>query len=156
MPSEMQGRFCINLLEFIVAAITIQLTLQSSPRPLAYTDNSSGIGWLYKGSFKQCQPTYDKVARWLADKLIEHDAELYSQHIQGSSNILADMLSQDFYIDDEKLLLTFLALFSRQTPQNLKIYPLLREIASWLLSLAMFSTKKQDAPSPLARSSLGV
>ena len=110
LPSELQNKLSINLIKFIAAAITIYLTISKSGiihKVLAFTDNSSAVECLYKASFKNCQPAHDKVARWLVSTLIQHDSALYSQHIKGSHNVIADILSRDTYIPSELLTLTF-------------------------------------------------
>ena len=95
LPPNMIGRLLINVLEFAAAAITIYLTVESSTSPqkvLAYTDSSSALGWLYKASYSSSQPIHDKIARWLAKCLITNDSALYSQHIPGKYNVIADSL----------------------------------------------------------------
>ena len=95
LPPDLIGAFSINLLEFIASAITIHLSLAASSSPqkiLAYTDSSSALGWLYKASFSSSMPAHDKVARWLALELMSYDSALYSQHIRGLHNIIADSL----------------------------------------------------------------
>ena len=93
LPEHMKGKFTINLLEFLAAAITIEMTLQSTDTPqkvLSLTDSTSALGWLHKASFPESKPIHDKVARWLAIKLMEKESSLYSQHIAGKFNMIAD------------------------------------------------------------------
>ena len=107
LPPALIGKFSINLLEFIASVITIYLTIKDSDHPkkiLAFTDSSSALGWLYKANFHTNQPAHDAVARWLAKTLIDHDAALYSQHIRGIHNIIADVLSRDCHIPDTHLM----------------------------------------------------
>ena len=84
----------INLLEFIVASITISLIMRNtkaSTKILAYTNSSSAPGWLYKASFASNQQNHDKTARWLAHELIDTDPALYSQHIREKFNRSASL-----------------------------------------------------------------
>ena len=79
LPAEFIGCFSIKLLEFIVAAIIIYLTIVDATTPhklLAYIDSSSALGWLYKFSFTINQPAHDKVVWWLAKFIIENDTAL--------------------------------------------------------------------------------
>ena len=66
LPDKMQGKFTINLLEFIAAAITVHLTVVAADnpqKPLALTDSSSVLGWMYKASFPESMPGHNIVAR---------------------------------------------------------------------------------------------
>jgi len=159
LPDELIGVFSINLLEFIAAAITIYLTIQTEDGPqklLSFTDSSSALGWLYKASFNTSHPVHDAVARWLAKFMIENDAALYSQHIRGIHNIIADILSRDGHIPKAQLIHMFYLLFPTQTPTNFHLVPLPTEIISWMLSLSVSSTKMPDLPPRPSRSKLGV
>ena len=158
LPSELPNKLLIILLEFNAAAITIYLTISKSGTThiiLAFTDNSSAVGWLYKASFKTFQPAHDKVARWLASTMIRHNSALYSQHIKGSHNMIDDILSRDTHIPSELLTLTFRMILPEQTPQNFVIYPLFPELASWIASLAQSLTNPQELPVAQPRSKLG-
>ena len=101
LPDEQVGQWSINLLEFLAATITIQMiTLNTTGKVkiLAFTDSSSALSWLYKASFGENQPIHDKVARRLALELIDNDSALYSQHIKGKHNVIADSLSRDHHM----------------------------------------------------------
>ena len=158
LPDEMIGHLSINLLEFIAAAITIVLTIRDSNKPhkiLALTDNSSALGWLYKASFTTSMEAHNKTARWLAGQLLKKDAALYSQHIPGRHNALADMLSRDHHISDEQLTYIFHSIYPEQTPLNFRISPLPTEVTSWLHSLAPSMTKTTASQPKHCRSKLG-
>jgi hypothetical protein len=159
LPKEMIGRLTINLLEFVASAITIHLTIMRkgpSQKILALTDSSSAMGWLYKASFKEKMGEHDAVARWLAGTMIENEAALYSQHIRGCNNFVADSLSRDHHLSDEQLTFAYRTLLPLQTPQNFSISPLPTEIDCWLQSLSRTSTWTQDVPPLPTRSKLGV
>ena len=138
IPPELQNKVSINLLEFLAAAITIQLTLKNSNIPqiiLAFTDNSSALGWLYKASFKDCQPVHDAVAWWLAYKLIAHDSALYYQYIKGIYNFISDSLSRDTHIITKQLTHSFKIPLPTQIHQNFRISQLPAETDSWIRSI---------------------
>ena len=104
LPVELIGKFTINILEFLASAITIHLSMARSPGPdkiLAFTDSSSALGWLYKASFSEIIVVHDELARWIAMDLLENDAPLYSQHIKGKQNFIADCLSHDHHLSIE-------------------------------------------------------
>ena len=133
LPPDMIGLHSINLLEFIASCITIQLTITRATSPqklLDFTDSSSALGWLHSTSFKSSYPAHDKVARWIAKKLISNDAALYSQHIRGKYNFISDSLSRDTHIPIQQLTHTFRFLLPEQTSQNFTISTLPPEIIS--------------------------
>jgi hypothetical protein len=120
----------------------------SSPCVLALGDNTSAIGWLYRSS-RLNQPHHAihlRVARHLAHEIISHNCCLYSQHIQGSKNVIADLLSYDGQgrdkphpiahdqPDDATLTRRFhnSPVYSPQITSNFNISPLPPDIASWL------------------------
>ena len=158
LPLELQGIFSINLLEFIAAAITIYMTTRHQKerqRILAFTDSSSALGWLYKASFSNSQKAHNEVARWLAKLLMKKESSLYSQHIKGTHNFIADSLSRDHHIPTTQLTVAFHTLVPQQTPQNFTILTLPPEITSWLYSLRHLSTSPQASPQRQSRSKLG-
>ena len=158
LPPDLVGKFSINVLEFLAAYITLYLVLRENGRNrriLAFSDSSSALGWLYRASFAQGQDCHDSVARAFAKLMIKADSALYSQHIQGRHNVLADMLSRDHHISNAILTLTFHTLFPIQTPTNFKIRAVPPEIISWLRSLSRTSTKKLELPIQQSKSKLG-
>ena len=116
LPPELLDIFSINLLEFIASAISIHLSLAASTNPqkiLAYTDSSSALVWLYKASFSSSMPCHDKVAKWLALELMSCESALYSQHIRGRHNIMADALSRDHHLSILQLTKIFYRLYPK-------------------------------------------
>ena len=121
---------------------------QPSPCVLALGDNTSAIGWLYRSS-RLHQPHHAvhlQIARHLAHEMIQNDCCLYSQHIPGARNIIADLLSYDGQgrdkphpiahdqPDDATLTSRFHASphYSSQITSNFRISPLPPDIDSWL------------------------
>jgi len=101
------------------------------------------------------QPAHDEVARWLATTLIKNDSALYSQHIRGVHNIIADILSRDWHIPESHIIHMFDSLLPEQMPPNFKISTLPPGIISWLHSLPPSSIKTQELPPHPTRSKLG-
>ena len=59
---------------------------------------------MYKASFEPVkEKLHETVSQWLNWTLLSNKLNLYSQHIKGYSNIIADSLSSDFYISYESL-----------------------------------------------------
>ena len=94
----------MNLLEFLASAVTIYMTilqLGQGLHILAFTDSSNALGWMHKAPFDPVSAeSHDAVSRWLGWTLVSKETSLYSQHIKGTENIIADSLSRDFHKSD--------------------------------------------------------
>ena len=96
-------------------------------------------------------PSHDKVARQLASDLLGYNSSLYSQHIPGNINFIADALSRDFHINDSTLIHMLRFCYDKQVPSHFAIYPVPKEIISWIESLRdpkMLSTELNKRPEP--------
>ena len=143
LPTHLQQRASINLLEFMAAIVTIKLSLDhdkhdtEQPHILAFTDNSSAVGWMYHSTFNPVKdPQHDATARYLANMLLQHDASLHPSHIRGVHNEIADCLSRDFQLDNSQLL--HLLSHSQDTkykiPHNMTFHQPSKTITSWIVS----------------------
>ena len=161
LPSWMIGRAHINFLEFLAALVGLWLDISSSTRQyqryLCLTDSSSALGWLYKSNFNpSTHLEHDTIARKMADVLLSSETALYSQHIKGSHNIVADCLSRDFHLPDKQLTFLLNGLFPSQVKAPLHILPTIpADITSFISSLEPLLTKRPVSPSPHEPSSLG-
>jgi hypothetical protein len=140
IPDEYQ--ICVlsrnNCLEFIAAFISVwQLILsgRSSQEDcfLSLSDNSSAVGWLHKANtdYTKNLPLF-LAARKFTQVLLSSNSCLYSQHIPGSSNVIADALSRRFDLSDEDLILFLRSSYPHQVPPSLKICQARPEIVSWM------------------------
>jgi hypothetical protein len=164
LPASLRNRASINFLEFLAAIVTIQISLENdthktnNPHILAFTDNSSALGWMYHSTFNPVQnPKHDELARFLATLLFDNQATLHSEHIKGEENIVADSLSRDFHLDAPTLtnLLTSHPSSSAQAPSTLHIHTLRPQIISWIaLILGLLTQTKELLPRP-SPSSMG-
>ena len=89
-----------NSLEFVAALLTVWGAILSKNVPeeacfLALCDNTSSVSWLHK-------PLHLAVRKY-AEVLLHADCCLYSQHIAGVSNKVADLISQKFDLSHPKL-----------------------------------------------------
>ena len=141
-----------NLLEFIGAIAQIWFTVAFDPNCpplsclLAWTDNSSGAGWLHRSNFAEhSEEAHDSAARKLANILIDHSCIVFPQHIQGDHNSVADTLSRNFDLSPPDLTSFILSNFPSQVPANFRIVPLPNEISSWIFSTV---TRKQESMTP--------
>ena len=86
---------------------------------------------------------------------MRNESALYSQHIKGSHNVIADSLSRDHHLSNEKLTFAYHTLLPTQAPRNFSISPLPKEIDCWVRSLSLMSTSTQAVPQHPIRSKLG-
>jgi hypothetical protein len=127
-----------NSLEFMAAVITAWVAIQSGNVPkeacfLALCDNSSSVCWLHKANVDDTKnlPLH-MAARKYAEVLLQADCCLYSQHIAGVSNTVADILSRKFDLPQPDLSTFITSHYPKQVPLSFKISPLPQEICSWL------------------------
>ena len=72
---------------------------------------------------------------------------LYSQHVVGLRNTIADYLSHNVQQSNSQQLFSIFEKYGKDTPQNLRIVELLDEIFSWMLSILEKSIQMQGLPS---------
>ena len=166
LPPDLHHRASINLLEFMAAIITIQLSLDHDDHHtehkhiLAFTDNSSALGWMYHSTFNPIEnPQHDTTARYLAMLLLDAEASLHSEHIPGVHNEIADSLSRDFHLNDSQILhlLSSSQDTTSKVPPKLQLLPPPLKTISWIVSIlqSMTPTKPlpaQQSPSTIAAS----
>ena len=98
--------------------------------------------------------SHDAVARWLGWTLVSNETSLYSQHIKGTENIIADSLSQDFHRSDQTLTNIFNRILPPHTAASFHIKQPPRNVIFWISSLAAASTLPMALPKPLKPSIL--
>ena len=142
IPIYLRGRASINVLEFLAAIVTIELSLKEDkhrnnhPHILAFTDNSSALGWMFHSTFNpQTHPHHDTMARHLARILFNHEATLFSEHIPGEANEVADSLSRDIHLSTPALTQLISSHANpEQVPTTFHISPLPPTTSSWIAS----------------------
>jgi hypothetical protein len=129
-----------NSLEFVSALITVWLSISSKELEeescfLALSDNTSAVSWLHKSNVDESKnlPLH-MAARKFADVLLQADCCLYSQHLPGQRNTVADSLPRNFDRFNEEFTTFILSTFPSQVPPSFKISPLPPDILSWLTS----------------------
>jgi hypothetical protein len=128
-----------NSLEFVAALISVWVAITTRRNNedcfLALGDNTSAVGWLHKANIDESKnlPLH-MAARKYAEILLQADCCLYSQHIAGKHNTIADILSRKFDFTNEDLTTFILSNFAHQVPKSFTVSPLPPEILSWLIS----------------------
>ena len=131
------------------------LQLGQGSHIMAFTDSSSALGWMHKAYFDPVNTeSYNTVARWLGCTLDSNETSIYSQHIEGTANIIADSLSRDFHKSDQTLTKIFYLILPQQTAALFHIKRLTRNVISWISLLVAASTLPTASPKPLRSSSL--
>jgi hypothetical protein len=114
--------------------------LQKGDGALSMTDSTTSEGWLRKTNFREendqiQSSTRIQIARDHARWYMDHEIKDYSQWFPGTKNNVADSLSRDFHLTDDKLISYLRHYFPSQIPSNFKIVTLLpKEIVSYLTS----------------------
>jgi hypothetical protein len=142
IPSKYQQRVQNknNTLEFLAQLITVWFTISQKihhqfPCFLALGDNTSAVEWLHKANVDaENNFPLHAASRKFAEILIQHDCCLYSQHIQGVHNNVADALSRKHDYSPTELQNYISTSFPAQVPNTFHIDPLPPEISSWMIS----------------------
>ena len=160
LPRWAQGLH-INMLEFLASFIGLWIEIiynkKEHARFLCMTDSSSSLAWLYKSNFDpNTQRLHSEIARHLATTTMNAEVALYSQHIPGCHNVVADSLSRDHHIDNNKLTFLLKQLYPTQAQDNFHILETLpQEISCWIESLNQFEIRRQALPTNPTRSKMG-
>jgi hypothetical protein len=167
IPEELRSRASINILEFVASIISLWVDIKEKRIPplscaLCMTDNTSGAGWLKRSNFKESEDNFEMqraketCARTFAKLCIDAKIKIYSQWFPGKQNIIADSLSRDTHLSDEKILSLFATSPSTvsQLPKVTDLRPLPPEIISWITSLLRTMPVRKQSPQQLGRSEL--
>ena len=143
-------RFCIpphlrsintnNVLEYMATIITIWIDALEGLIPnlsccLGCSDNTSGVGWLHRANFNPItQPVHEECSRHFARIMMMIRSTLYSLHQTCKHNDIADLLSRWHFLTNKELTFFLKSKFESQMPSNFQIYPLRKEISSWIIS----------------------
>jgi hypothetical protein len=172
IPQKLRGRAHINLLEFIAQMISIWIDhIEGRLNPLdcllGMGDNTASMGWLRRSNFRENEEhdlewlAKQKIARKVAEIVLNSNTVLYRQWFKGADNVVADSLSRDAYFLSNKTHELFLnQTVPHQVPQNFRIQPVPKEICSFVTSTLLLLPVKQQRclpqkPSDLARLNVG-
>jgi len=129
-----------NILQFIASFTSVWLMiLLYLPEPfscfLALGKNTSAVSWLHKASVDELEnKPLHMATRKYAETLMNQNCCLYSQHIQGAKNNIADALSRMHNYSPLHLHSYIIENFHSQVPTTFHIVQLPQEISSWLIS----------------------
>ena len=151
--------FTLNVKEYIAAIIGALLALEADdcnfPCVLSLSDSSSVVSWLHKSNHDpNSSPIHNELARWHARTLMKFNACDYSQHIAGAENHVADSLSRDFHLPNDKLLGLFKTVCPHLLPPNPQIITIPSRLISKIATRLQHNHRElqlQLRPSTIAR-----
>lgn len=147
LPTNLRFRATLNMLEHIATIIGPWIDIIEGNMPeyscvLSMSDSTTAAGWLKKSNFQPSETESKEMTRIKllfsrshATRMMENKCVDYSQWFPGDENDLADSLSRDFHLSNHQLTSLFHSLIPKQTPKNLKISTLPKEIESFLFSI---------------------
>ena len=173
IPDHLQGRAHINLLEFLAQLISIWIDfIEQRIQPLdcllGMGDNTASMGWMRRSNFRENDEhdtewlAKQRVARKLANIVLDSEAALYRQWFKGADNDVADSLSRDAYFLSNRSHELFLRKTApSQVPKHFNIRPVPKEICLFITSTLQLLPVQQHRfkarkPSELAHSNTGL
>jgi hypothetical protein len=141
-----------NCLEFIASIITVWQAIKYNHAGdeecfLSLGDNTSSVGWLHRANSDETNnlPLF-AAARHYAQILLTSNACLYSQHIPGVTNGIADALSRKNDMTDCELTNFIRFTYLNQVPPSFKICPVHPEICSWVTCWLRICRETKESP----------
>jgi hypothetical protein len=95
-------------------------------------DNTTATSWLQKTNVNRKKPAHLKVARRLANLLLEVNVQMANEWIEGENTPLVDSLYRDTHLSVADHTALIHSALPQQMPDGFKISPLPEEISSWV------------------------
>ena len=101
-------------------------------------DSTTAMGWLHKSKYREEGESVErhairlKIARKLAELIIDNNLTLYSQWFPGKNNIIADSLSRDSHFSDPGRVSLFSSFFNPHDTPHFQRTILPTEISDWI------------------------
>ena len=146
IPQKLLNRAHINEFEFIAAIVhpwidILRGRLNRGDCFLVMGDSTTANGWLHKSKYREEGKTAErhavrlKIARKLAELVIDNELTLYSQWFPGKVNVIADCLSRDTHLTDPDRIALLSSFFPPQDMPCFKRIPVPTEISDWICSI---------------------
>jgi hypothetical protein len=153
VPEELLNRAHINELEFIASIIHPWIDLlRGRLKPgdcfLVMGDSTTAMGWMHKSKYREDGETAErhavrlKIARKLAELVIDNDLTLYSQWFPGKDNVIADCLSRDTHLSDTDRIALLSSFFQPQDMPCFRRVTVPKEISEWVCSILQLLPKR--------------
>ena len=130
LPEPLLGRATLNALEFLAAFVGVLVECSCGAEwtdadvILSQGDSVSAAKWLASSSFDDNCPMHLAIARSFADFCLSKGIDHYTQWFPGKENAVADILSRDFALSDDKVTKLIRRHCSPLVPQSFGIIPL--------------------------------
>ena len=167
IPENLIGHAHINELEFLACVIhpwmdILQGRILKGDCVLIIGDSTTAMGWIHKSRYREDRESAErhairlKIARKLAELVIENGLTLYSQWFPGSHNIIADSLSRDQHFSDTERISLFSSFFPPQDSPHFRRTILPTEISEWVCSILQMLPKPAQTQSEHSTSRLRI
>ena len=165
LPPELLGRAHINELEFLACVVhpwidILRGKISKGDCILIMGDSTTAMGWLHKSKYREEGESAErhairlKIARKLAELVIENNLTLYSQWFPGKNNIIADSLSRDSHFSDPDRVTLFSSFFTPQDTPRFQRTILPNEISDWICYILQMLPK--PTPTQLEHTTSGL
>jgi hypothetical protein len=130
LPEPLLGRATLNALEFLAAFVGVLVECSCGAEwtdadvILSQGDSVSAAKWLASSSFDDNCPMHLAIERSFADFCLSKGIDHYTQWFPGKENAVADILSRDFALSDDKVTKLIRRHCSPLVPQSFGIIPL--------------------------------
>ena len=152
IPTKLVGHAHINELEFLACVIhpwvnILNGRILKGDCILVIGDSTTAMGWLYKSRYREQGETAKrhairlKIARKLAELIIDYNLTLYSQWFPGKHNIIADSISRDLQFSDLERVSLFSSFLLEQDMSRFRRTILPAEILDWICSILQMMPK---------------
>ena len=155
IPEVLLNRAHINDLEFLASLIhpwmdIIRGKLKRGDCFLAMGDSTTATGWLHRSRYREEGERTEhhiarlKIARKLAELVIENELILYSQWFPGKDNVIADSLSRDSHLVDAERIKIFSSFFHPQDMPCFRRVQVPKEISAFVCSILQTLPKRKQ------------
>ena len=160
LPESLLGIATLNLLEFLAAFVGLLVEhgvgrkWSNADVTLSQGDSRSATGWLAKLTLDNNCPVHLVLARQFADFCITNNIVHYTQWFPGKKNNVANVLSQDFALNNEEVTKLIRDNCSPFVPQHFRIIALQPTIILQIGDLLRQLPKTQLLPAQPAPSAI--
>lgn len=143
IPIQYLFRATLNMLEHLASVIGPWIDIIENKMPelsctLSLTDSTTSCGWMKRSNFIEKGETKlltagkREVSRGHASRYLKYNLKDYTQWLPGEDNGVSDSLSRDTHLDPKTHAALLKQFFPQETPPDLEIKPLPKEIESWI------------------------
>ena len=155
IPSNLLNHAHINELEFLACVIhpwidILRGRLTRGDCFLVMGDSTTAMGWISKSRYRENEETAErhavrlKIARKLAELVLDHELTMYSQWFPGKDNVIADCLSRDTHLSDTDRIGLLSSFFPQQNTPRFRRVKIPKVISAWVCSILRLLPKRKQ------------